>query len=641
MRYLDEDIIVTISNLTVSTQGVYNYDITLNGNTIFYGGVFLQVNQRTVDIDITDIIKNYKYKDEYINKLSDINSSLVIHNIIENVIVRLYIGNGVFAAGEEVAFIYRYPHYIKGMNYDLSLDTFSDKILLQGWEQYTETLKLVPHIPFVKSDNFSFGLVEYLYDEDFDRKLLFRGGLMKDDMVINYNSDYLPYYSLQSFKLSTLFNNIQVPDDSGKIHQECMHKMAEFYGGESVEKSNSADIYKIYDINSRGAIYAIELCDIDLNILSTKRFIPSITEGDFTYTFNGNIHIEYIKIGLANSTTKYVLLNVGRLFKQTDAEFTIKFTNRLLRQSASLQSLEIKDISIDCYSKYNIRELGYPMFYVEFLNWSSGVTVNQSEYKFDISFGDCDGLGFAIQNTDLPQDQFFNIIKASVGTKMYYKLGFKNNQTMIRCNAYQGTDKTSGNWLIFKETHNNNTFIVLDSYVVEDESDDVQHYNLNNCFKAYNFYEVDNSKDYSIYYLGFEDEATKIADVDICPAKYYLKWSDRYIGWQVQGFDGKSTYKENFNTTNIQTYNGISHPINISITPSWEINTKWIDEDLYPHYESIFVSEKLVLYDVENDKSYDVIITDKTFTEKTFKNTKKQFNLTLNLQMSKNQNIIY
>ena len=132
-----------------------------------------------------------------------------------------------------------------------------------------------------------------------------------------------------------------------------------------------------------------------------------------------------------------------------------------------------------------------------------------------------------------------------------------------------------------------------------------------------------------------------IAVIDVCPAKFYLKWKDRYGGTQSQGFDGRTTYKESFNTTNIETYNLISYPINISITPSWEINTKWIDEDVLPFYESIFVSPYLELYDVENDKAYNVIVTDKNFTERTFKNTKKQFNLTLNLQAAKKQNIIY
>lgn len=136
-------------------------------------------------------------------------------------------------------------------------------------------------------------------------------------------------------------------------------------------------------------------------------------------------------------------------------------------------------------------------------------------------------------------------------------------------------------------------------------------------------------------------EIYKVADVDICPSRYYLAWQDRYGGFQSQPFSKGNTFSEEFERSEVRDYHLEHRPASIKVIPKWQINTDWIQESLYPLYESIYVSPYLLLYDAQEDKSYNVKLTDTNYTEKTFKNQRKMFNLTLNLKESREQNIIY
>ena len=76
--------------------------------------------------------------------------------------------------------------------------------------------------------------------------------------------------------------------------------------------------------------------------------------------------------------------------------------------------------------------------------------------------------------------------------------------------------------------------------------------------------------------------------------------------------------------------------------PKWKLNSDWITEPQYKYYESLFVSPTVQLYDAENDKLYDVIVADRSYTEKTFNNQGKQlFNLTVEVEQTTTQDILY
>ena len=131
-----------------------------------------------------------------------------------------------------------------------------------------------------------------------------------------------------------------------------------------------------------------------------------------------------------------------------------------------------------------------------------------------------------------------------------------------------------------------------------------------------------------------------IAEFDKCYSHYYLMWQDRFGGIQSQPFNDKMTYSETFSVTETQNYANQRRKSFIQVQPKWKLNSDWISEDVYPIYESIFVSPILKLYDAYEDKIYDVIVSG-DYTEKTYRNEKKLLNLTLNLESITKQNIIY
>ena len=141
--------------------------------------------------------------------------------------------------------------------------------------------------------------------------------------------------------------------------------------------------------------------------------------------------------------------------------------------------------------------------------------------------------------------------------------------------------------------------------------------------------------------IDTDGEYTTIAKFDYC-SRYFLRWMDRYGMTQIQPFDKLTTYSENFVYHETINYKNERKNSSIDVQPKWKLNTKWLNKDVYPFYESIFVSPYLQLYDAVEDKLYNVLVTNTEYIEKTFKNQNKQlFNLQLEVKLNKEQNILY
>lgn len=134
----------------------------------------------------------------------------------------------------------------------------------------------------------------------------------------------------------------------------------------------------------------------------------------------------------------------------------------------------------------------------------------------------------------------------------------------------------------------------------------------------------------------------EVAKVDGCPSRYYLQWRDRFGSMQMQPFCKVDTYSEDLTRTEIKNYQDTRSLSNISIQPKWKLNTKWLNNTVYPYYESLLVSPWIKMYDTKEDTVYDVIITSSDYTEKTFKNqSRQQFNLQIDVEAVNTQNILY
>ena len=133
-----------------------------------------------------------------------------------------------------------------------------------------------------------------------------------------------------------------------------------------------------------------------------------------------------------------------------------------------------------------------------------------------------------------------------------------------------------------------------------------------------------------------------IAVLDDPHSRYYLKWRDRYGSFQCQPFCKTSTFSESLDKKQLLTYDLHKKIYSVDITPTWKINSGWIDQELYPYFESIFISNYVELYDTKEDISYIVIVKDSDYTEKTVRNQgRRLFNLELTLELNKNQSILY
>lgn len=141
-------------------------------------------------------------------------------------------------------------------------------------------------------------------------------------------------------------------------------------------------------------------------------------------------------------------------------------------------------------------------------------------------------------------------------------------------------------------------------------------------------------------YLTGTTQFSKVAVFEKCYSRYYLFWQDRFGSYQCQPFSEVVDYSEDIDVNEIQNYMNIRRRGNVSVQPKWRISSGWISSSLYPYYESLYVSPILKLLDTKYDHSYDVIFKD-NYVEKTYKNQKKLLNITLDLEQTYKQNILY
>ena len=141
--------------------------------------------------------------------------------------------------------------------------------------------------------------------------------------------------------------------------------------------------------------------------------------------------------------------------------------------------------------------------------------------------------------------------------------------------------------------------------------------------------------------FGYQtNAATKIGQFG-CPSGYYLIWKDRLCSQQIQPFHKVDTYSEDIEGSEITNYWGKRSLYKVEVQPKWKVQTGWISDEAYRCYEGLFVSPYVKLYDADSDIIYDVIIKDRNYTQKTFLNQGKLFNLEVTLEQSEKQNILY
>lgn len=133
----------------------------------------------------------------------------------------------------------------------------------------------------------------------------------------------------------------------------------------------------------------------------------------------------------------------------------------------------------------------------------------------------------------------------------------------------------------------------------------------------------------------------KIADVDSCPADYYLMWIDRTGGWMCWPFGGRITMSEDITSNNRVDMLDKNIPYEKIVNTKWSLNSKPLSYKESKALESIFTSPVLYLFNSKIDETTEVIVNTKSWTDKTMNNTKGIFNLSLEVQTATSQNIRY
>ena len=133
----------------------------------------------------------------------------------------------------------------------------------------------------------------------------------------------------------------------------------------------------------------------------------------------------------------------------------------------------------------------------------------------------------------------------------------------------------------------------------------------------------------------------KLAVIDYDPADYYLMWINRHGATQCQPFCKKNTLNESVSTGYITTLNNESITANKTVDYTWTLNSHWLTYDEHGEFESLLTSKYVWLYDMKKGVFFPVNVTDSKWSYKNINNTKKPFNLTVNVKKSQSQNIVY
>lgn len=133
----------------------------------------------------------------------------------------------------------------------------------------------------------------------------------------------------------------------------------------------------------------------------------------------------------------------------------------------------------------------------------------------------------------------------------------------------------------------------------------------------------------------------KIATINQCPYRYYLKWVDRFGGVNYQPMKGKCTYSESIDTSTITNKYEHKKVIGKNITSKWNLNSGYITDIEYITFEGLFGSPIVQLIDTEQDKTFTVLVNNSNYTEQSFKNNKKFLNFNIEVVLDKSFNQLY
>lgn len=571
MKYLDENIELTIGGITVPTSGTYKYEIQKDGDTIFVGNTFLNGSDTTKTFDITDVVCNHKWKGTLRLPLSDRTEKV---DVICRFRIKLTCNGEYYTQYEDVAMVYRYPNRKSRLETNLldmdDISTYIFQNCLQGAKN--GVCELLPRIPYKQTSKYAFGVVgEYGYYDSFN-------------FSTTYNYDFE----------GQLYTNSGITATWSGATTQNMRLMSTFY----------ASAQTSYRFPTQGNIA------VSTAAFSRPSQYYSLTDVYSASTTSLSEQPTAIQVFTgANGTTKIARFNFvnGKTHGSVDSaptsgRFFLKHNVGVDNSNyIRFGTTEWNNITYPIHIEFDA-ELTSDKVIITNVQFSRGCYYDEDTYL----------------NLQTQQAQRSIIIEDEASESSYDE-----------CVAFL---KTMGYTTAEAEEFMLDIGHGYEATIFTGTPDEVSAL----------YPSVTGYFDATVESAGDIVAPQHVAKVDMgCLPKYYLLWQDRFGGYQSQPFDKTDTFKIEYKYEEMKDYQNKRRNMTVKVQPSWSIQTGWIDEEYYPYYESIFSSPYLVLYDTEEDVAYNVIPTDKKYTEKTWKNQHKFFNLQLNVEENKIQNIIY
>lgn len=762
MKYLDERIICTLSNLTIQANKLYRYDVAIDeewDSPVFIGNCFIGAGVQSKTIDITDLVRNY-YDFSYPYVDTDFQAEWQVR-------IWLNKDNPKYIYSDRIGIypIYRYPNRKARMDTPLSNNGLNWYIpALQGFNADKKS-EFLPHIPFINSDKVDYNLAVNLGNIRDVNPYLYTGvkkTLKMSDFGI-YNTQYklsdlwksettyiVPsvtydstYFSMgddafyKYIKINNLYPNgkdtridmridklplfiskieyylmnsedsviqdVQYTTVPGYWQRHCVIEINDtvtsdtkrpyfdlyLYYGENGDNTfvnsypslitpfESANVNATVALNEKFLDYGTDLVEIPEGATVSNNIITfsDLTSGPY------NIHLQDSDGNNLQSVQSYG----GFRMNLNPYENASKIVISDIVNDKPLKTINIVDTA--AFNGLNTIALiwsitnngttlqinkNYWEGWIKFIISSKGKTeVKTTTPTMNVEEYNPNGYYYNYQ-TIVPKKGFIDFSNSdnydsySDNTiKLYF------NKEEIDNNENAGTEKMT----IFVQDKLNNvraTYKHTDLYVgtkiidgfgtfrARDLKILIYVYN-DNCDDYYAKIEMNFNMDDYIYGFEFTVDgynftinklmtATSnniytsfpVAEIDYCPARYYLQWRDRYGSMQMQPFNPTIQYKQDFSRLETKNYRETRKLSNLSIQPKWTLNTGFLSDYKYPYYESLLVSPWIKLYDTQEDCVYDVIIKTTDYTEKTYLNQDANlFNLEIEVEQTDKQNILY
>ena len=691
--YLDERIYITLST-TASQDGLYQYNVyTLDDNLddklLFTGNLFLYAGTQINSIDLTDLARNLYSIESYTPTEKPLFVSVTVNSTV-------YTSDYVY-----VYPFYRYPNR-KASDLDLSNLTnpsvlFSNNLeLLPTYpKQQTDNLD-IQYYEYLGSQTYTIDYGPIISPNTDGKDLELRSGsLVSTDSTttdIWYTSvsdqDKLTALSPFTWNYSTLTKPthlLYVSNGQTKASRTIgsfPYSNSESYSAtadNSVPYSVSvcADDQELFtpQVTTTGSVLTtinttIEQATQPYFVDNIDGFVYDTTTNSFKSNNTYDIYNETLSIRFTDTNGDYVLeldanwdMSSSNEYSWTwtdnqelsdtyvyleFCQFEFKIPLTYFTNSGRTYNFTLKQI--DSYIYFYIQEATYDITIEQSGSLTVPVSLSDNilyykadtRYKID-SEPFVDNDAYLSGTSDLIIGSMSALLPQGCKYMTLYKI---DNETGI--STYIGSASASQTLYQQFELGNVSNYHLAIVYLNPDNklttayvyiNPSKQYYTYTSDIMNYNINGLDLAAAKWTFYKC-TDTATKIGTFS-CPKGYYLIWQDRFGSQQCQPFQMVDTYSEDIEASELTNYYGKRSIYKIEVQPKWKIQTSWITDSQYRCYESLFISPYLKLYNANEDLVYDVILKDHNYTEKTFLNQGKLFNLELTLEQDTTQNILY